>query len=420
MSVPPVTAQQRANFRNLYLDILWWGVLSGTTIAFLAVYAARLGANAFQVSLLTAGPAVVNLFTSLPAGRWLEGRPLAPSTFWMAVLNRLGYWLLLPLPWLLAPEGEVWALILVTLLMAIPGATVTISFNALFAETVPPEWRSEVIGKRNAVMAVTMLASTLLAGWILDNLDWAYKYQLVFAMGGVGAMMSAYYVGQIVLPQAPDFDPRKLSPRAAIKALRRVAGVPTGQGNNGKSLLRAEVLRSPAGQFLFAYLVFYICQYLPASLFPLAFVNVLGLSDGTISVGNGLFHIVNLLVSLRVRALNLRFSSHALLVSGAFGYAFYPLILGLARGEGDFWLASVVGGFVWGVLGAATVSRLMDWAPQEERAGYMALHNLTLNLGILFGSLTGPLLGDWLGIPTALLVSAGLRAAAALLLHVWA
>ena len=44
------------------------------TLAFVAIYAARLGATGFQISLLTAGPAVVNLFFSLPAGRcWRAG-----------------------------------------------------------------------------------------------------------------------------------------------------------------------------------------------------------------------------------------------------------------------------------------------------------------------------------------------------------
>ena len=38
-------AEHRANFIHLYLDIAWFGVLSGSSIAFAAIYATRLGAN---------------------------------------------------------------------------------------------------------------------------------------------------------------------------------------------------------------------------------------------------------------------------------------------------------------------------------------------------------------------------------------
>jgi hypothetical protein len=85
----------RSNFTHLYAD---FGVLAGSTLSFLAVYAARLGANGFQVGLLSAGPAVVNMLFSLPSGRWLENRPLIRVSFLAALWSRLGWALLLLLP----------------------------------------------------------------------------------------------------------------------------------------------------------------------------------------------------------------------------------------------------------------------------------------------------------------------------------
>lgn len=61
------------NLRQLYWDVLWFGVLAGSTIAFVAVYATRLGASSFQIGLLSAGPALVNLFFYLTL-RTLAGR----------------------------------------------------------------------------------------------------------------------------------------------------------------------------------------------------------------------------------------------------------------------------------------------------------------------------------------------------------
>ncbi|MGE5124446.1 MAG: hypothetical protein ACM3H7_08000, partial [Acidobacteriaceae bacterium] len=58
----------RSNLRQLYWDALWYGILAGSTLAFQAVYAARLGASGFQIGLLTAGPAIISLVVTLPSG----------------------------------------------------------------------------------------------------------------------------------------------------------------------------------------------------------------------------------------------------------------------------------------------------------------------------------------------------------------
>ncbi|NTW12734.1 MAG: hypothetical protein HGA30_05425, partial [Anaerolineales bacterium] len=48
-AVPP---EYRPNFLHLYLDIGWYGVLSGSAINFLNIYAARIGATGFQIGLI--------------------------------------------------------------------------------------------------------------------------------------------------------------------------------------------------------------------------------------------------------------------------------------------------------------------------------------------------------------------------------
>lgn len=48
----------------------------------------------------------------------------------------------------------------------------------------------------------------------------------------------------------------------------------------------------------------------------------------------------------------------------------------------------------------------------------MALHNLVMNIGVLAGSLTGPLLAEVAGLQEALLIAAGLRLKAGILLKI--
>ena len=192
MSQAVLTNESRANFRNLYADVFWFGILAGSTMAFVAIYAARLGASSFQVSLLTAGPAVVNLLFSLPAGRWMEGRRLVRVTLWSALWQRSGYLLFIPLPLLLSSGGQVWALAGITLLMSLPGTLLAIAFNAVFADLVAPEWRAQVVGRRNALLAISMITTSLLCGQVLDRVIFPYNYQIVFAFGALGAGLSCY------------------------------------------------------------------------------------------------------------------------------------------------------------------------------------------------------------------------------------
>jgi MFS family permease len=152
-----IPLEYRSNFYHLYLDIAWFGVLSGASINFLNVYATRLGASGLQIGLLAAMSGVVNLFLALPASRWLERRHTGRAVFWSSVWFRLGYALWIPLPWFLDEQAQIWALIILTFLMAIPLTPLGVGFNALFAEAVPNEYRAHVAGYRNVTFAIAFM-----------------------------------------------------------------------------------------------------------------------------------------------------------------------------------------------------------------------------------------------------------------------
>jgi predicted MFS family arabinose efflux permease len=158
----------------------------------------------------------------------------------------------------------------------------------------------------------------------------------------------------------------------------------------------------------------------PVALFPLFWVHVLGLSDGDISLGNALFYSAMLLSSLALRRVSRRIGHGRVLILGSAFYGLYPFLTSLAHEATLFWIASLVGGGVWGILNGGLVNRLMERVPEDDRPGHMALHNLVLNLGILLGSFAGPLVGRAVGLREALLVAAGLRLLAGLALMRWA
>ena len=412
------------NVRQLYFDILWFGVASGSTLAFLPVYAARLGGSSLQVALLTAIPATVNLLLSLPAARWIEGRSLWHVAVWGLLINRPTYLLFILLPWLFASQAQVWALVTLTGLMAISGSVHNIAFNAMFADIVRPELRAEVVGRRNALLAISMLVTSLLCGWLLHQIAFPLNYQFVFTVGLVGMILSTVYVARIrhsqpparPRPAAPPLNPASRLNTSNLPGAPWAPGLRRPRRSLGRPLLRLDLLRGPFGLFIFGYLMFYVFQATPVAVLPLFWVTSLHLSDATISVGHAFFQCTMLLSSLALAPLSRRVGLRRPMIVSTLLNGAYPLINGLARGPGVFLLASAMGGAVWGTANPSLVTRLFDRVPREDRPAHMALFNVVVNLGGLGGSLLGPALAGGLGLRDALLAAAGLRVLAGLLL----
>lgn len=415
----------RANFKHLYWDIAWYGVLSGSAIAFLTVYATRLGGDAFQIGLLTAGPAVINLVATLPTGRWLETRPIGPAVFWSAAFHRLFYLLWVVIPWLLLPRMEIWAYILVTLLMSIPGTVLAVGFNALFADAVPPDWRPHVTGVRNAVLSVTFIVTSLACGVILEAMPFPQGYQVVFAIGAVGALMSTvhlYFVRPLSDGRQP---PRGRWYRLGdLASPGRMQGV-TDQGrtavglrfltrSSGKSMLRLEILRGPFGVVLAGLFAFHVAQYLAIPLFPIVWVNRLNFSDGLISQSQALFYAAVFLGSTQLNRITQRLGNQRVLATGVLLLAGYPAVTAVMQGPPVFLAVSLLGGLGWSMAGGAIGNYILERTPDDDRPAHLAWYNLALNAAILIGSLLGPLLAGWIGLLAALLVAAAARALAGL------
>jgi MFS family permease len=421
MTGTALSPAQKHNFHHLYWDIFYWGVLAGSTLAFLPVFLARLHASPFEVGLLTAGPAVVSIIISMLAGRLMRGQELVRVTWVTALLHRIGFLALIPLPWLLGARGQVWAALGLTLAFSFPGTVVAISFNAMFADLVEARWRPHVVGRRNALLSLSMTLGTLGCGWLLDTLPFPANYQIVFGIGAAGSALSSYHLWRLRPPAtAPERVGRPFRDFARHgwlligDAVRSPTGLRYLLRTGGQTLLRIDLLKTAFGPFLFSFLIFYTFQYVAVPIFPVFFVETLDLSDGVISLGYAIFHLAMMTSSMSLGWLNQRIDSHRLLTASGVLYCAYPLFMGLAHGPGMVILASLTGGLVWGVANGQMVNALMDRTPEDDRPAHMALHNLALNLGTLGGSFLGPLIGQSLGLRGAVLAGAALRTAAGL------
>ncbi len=399
----------RWNFIHLIGDISWWGVLNGTSLSFVTVYVARIGGDGFQLGLLAAAPAVVNILFAIPFGAWLQGRNTAREIVRFSIYHRIFYLLWIPVPFILSQDMQVWLLILLTFVMNIPGVVLQVGFNDLFADAVPIGWRGYLAGTRNAALAVTSVVSSIVCGQLLTRLSFPLNYQIVFLFGFLGAMFSSvhlYFVWKGLPPKANIAVTEEISKtdQAPMSSLRMMLNLIRSAGNRKFMLL------------MIGLFGFHTTQFLGIPVFPLYLVNQLKLDDNLISIGNGFFFGVIFIISTQIPRWSRRFSSKRIVVWGAVFMSLYPAVLAFSKSVVPYWIGAGLGGLAWGMAGGLLYNYLLEHIPEGNRSPYLAFYNFIQFSAVLVGSLSGPLFVEWMGISNALLLIAVLRFAAGLLL----
>lgn len=397
-----VPVELRQTFLHLYMDIFWYGILNGTTIAFLAVFATRQGATTQQIGLLSAVPALVNLVFALPAGSWLSRRDMGRMVFWTSIFQRMFYLVLIPLPLLLAPMSQVSVILWITLIMTIPGTVVTVGFNSMFGEVVPVEWRGYVVGIRNAALAIVTTVFTLISGALLDRVTFPLGYQIVFGMGVAGAALSSlhlYFLSGIVGKS------RQQVARSAVletPSERRLALEMRTLMQRGLETLRLDALKGHFARVMALLFGWHLFQYMAIPVFTPFVVNQLRLSDQMIGLAAALFNIQTFVGSLLLSKATSRFGNKLVTSCGIMTLCLYPILTSV--GSTGYMVGNLIGGFAWAMAGGAIYNYILDNVPAHDRPAYLAWYSLISNAAILLGSMAGPALAGLIGPATALVV----------------
>lgn len=411
-----IPAEYRSNFLHLYLDIAWFGVLSGSAINFLSIYAARIGASGFQIGLIGAMSALVSLFLAIPSGRWLQTRNTGRAIFWASVLYRIWYLPFIFLPWLFDGQGQIWAIIAITFLMAIPLTPLGVGFNALFAEAVPIEYRAHVAGIRNIMLSIAFMVTSLVSGTILERSTFPAGYQIIFAIGAFGAGMSSlhlYFVRPLRTNRSTKDD---ASPPAAIKSVSIKERL---YSRIIVTALRLDIWKTSFRKVLLCMLGFHLTQYLAIPIFPLYYVNELHLNDDHIGIGTALFYLTVLIGSTQLRNTVHRAGNKNVTAYGVIGMAIYPFLLALSAEVWQFYGISLFGGLVFALVNGAYANYMLEHIPAHDRTPHLAWYNIILNTAVLLGSLGGPVFANWLGLSDSLVLFSILRLFAGFAILKW-
>lgn len=402
---PGVPGYFHRTFNFLYSDIFAFGILNGSILTFINVYAARIGASGTQIGILNAIPAVIAIIFAIPSGAWLTKGDahlkVVLSSFW----HRIFYLLLIFIPFLASQSLQIILIMAVTLVMSFPGTLLQVGFNHLFADVVPPEWRSHVAGIRNAGYAIISVCIILACGELLSRLAFPGNYQFVFTIGFIGAMLSSFFLVMT-----------RNSHRAAIQSGFVKPGDLQVEHQGSPFSLKLIPDFSHNKHFYKIMGLLFLLNfgiYFASPVFPVYWVNQMHLTDKEISIGNSLFFITTFLGSTQLSRLG-RFKYKNVIGVGGMLMAYYPVILSLGTGSMLFYLASLGGGLASSLVGGMLVNYVLEKVPESNRSSYLAIYNISLYSAVLLGSLTGPFISSLIGPLSALLLFAFIRMVAGL------
>ncbi|MDI7274485.1 MAG: MFS transporter [Anaerolineae bacterium] len=401
---PSRGGQTERNIWYLCVEVAWAGVL-GAAAAFNTAFAVRLGASSALIGSLTSFPCLIAVLVLIPSARFLESRAdRRPWVVGSLLVTRLGYGLLAILPWLL-PRHQGEAVVLLLIAIAIPNTFFTAAWQPLLADVIPEPDRTRVFSARMILHSSIVAGLTLLGGEWLEashRLGWArfpLNYQVLYALGFVGALLSTIYVGKIQLPRRAIERGQQGEPRKPFLAeLRTMLTIDRSY--------RAMVIDT---------LVFDAGAWLVMPLYVIFFVRELGAGDAWIGL-HGTLANVGIIVGyvLWRRALRRLGHRRGLLISAPL-VACYAFLVSLFPNLGLILVWAVLVNLVIPGVNLSHFNILLQLCPADRRPTYIATFSTIINACAFVMPMAGVALAELLGIRTVLLLGGGLRLLGALL-----
>lgn len=390
----PRETVEAQNAWRLYNEVIWWGVMTGVSGAFLSVFAVRLGASTRLMGLLTALPALVTSLFSIPASRVVETQHRRVSVILTAAAFQRGGYLLVALMPFATFLRQADTLILLAALVTLPTVFFNVAFTTLLADVIPADKRARVVSTRNLLLTLISTATSLVGGWVLELLRFPYNYQILFAAAAVASLLSLPHLRRLQIADAEPTTP----PPVRSKYLDRWRDAIRQLGQQGA------FWRFATGTFAFHW-----GFYLPIPLYSLYRVRELGASDAWIGLLTVAYNLTSLLpYVLWGRQADRRGNRWVLLVSTA-GISFYPTFTGLLTSIEPMLLASMWGGLFAPGFNISLFNALLENTPATHRPIYVGIHTTLVNVAAFLAPLLGSALAETWGVRAILIVSGGVR-----------
>jgi MFS family permease len=371
--------------RGLRLSVIE-GLLSNihvsiTAGAFLTGFALLLGAGAFELGVIGALPFVSQLFQFV--GAYLEERrgERRRITALTAGISR-GLWVLIALlPFVGMPAVARMALFMLLLIgsQALIGITAN-AWTSWMTDLVPARQRGQYFGFRNTVASVTAIASTWVAGAVLDHFRAVGQEPAGYALIFGGAVIAAL-AGVVVLLRQPE---PQLSRRPRVRASELFSAPLRERSFLTMSLLATgwSLATGIAGPFFNAYGI---------QTLQLSFTLLAQFAIATSAV--------SIVTQPLIGRLQDRYGTKTVMIISMLGVSPLPWgwIFSTQANQVPLWITSILAGVFWPGISQGLVNLVMERAPAVGRGAFVAFFGAVQGLGTFGAGLLGGLIAVAIG-----------------------
>lgn len=158
-------------------------------------------------------------------------------------------------------KGQTAALVFIIAFAAMnfPATMCGIAWTSMMGEMFSSSMRGRIFGERNMLCTLVSLGATAAAGPLLDRIAWPWNYMVIFLLSFAALLGSLYYLS--CLQEKP------------------VHSDSSGQNTPGMSGFWAATLDRRFLRFLEAVFAIHVGLHLPASLWTILLVRIMGLSN---------------------------------------------------------------------------------------------------------------------------------------------
>jgi MFS family permease len=390
--------------RNVWYLVaeMFWASILGSVATFNAAYAIRLGANNFQVSLLSSIPALMAVLVSYPAAQFLERKAQRKSwVFGSLLVYRAGFLMVAVAPWLSflrVPSGMMAVMILV--MISAPAHFFNVGWIPMLAEVVPEQRRAAVFAARNIINQATVSVTVFLCGLWLSRVVFPINYQVMYVVGFLSSMLSMYCLYKMNVPASHISvvevkQDHKPSQRERIRAA----------GKSIQQMGRDLTQHGPFFRITTNTLMHGFGVWMAAPLYALYFVKTLNASDAWLGL-NGTLACIGTIVGFSLwRWLISRWGEPISLKRTIVMIGIYPMLVGLTPSLPVILVYGVLNGLVTPGVTLSHFNTLLSVMPPEARPRYTALYMTIMNIGAFICPLISVALSNKVGLGPMLAIS---------------
>lgn len=175
-------------------------MLNGITFAigfnmimpFAGIFAIKLGANDYEVSLLNSLPALMALIGILPAILLINNsKNIFKFSYIVEYITRSFYLLVALVPFISKYKPEL--VVLFIGLLNLPAIIAGMCWQSFMSDLIPFEYRGKVFADRNIWTGILGTAAVLVTGLLLDMIKFPYGYQIMFFIAFIFGILDSYY-----------------------------------------------------------------------------------------------------------------------------------------------------------------------------------------------------------------------------------